>query len=87
MIFVSPTGLSGVSTTAIAVWLMCWVGLEVAWKRRDVHGCLVIVGLCSVATSFILIFLHLPISYLLLPCRKRHAVESLNLDIHELHPP
>jgi hypothetical protein len=57
MIFFTPTGpLSGVTTIGIAVWLLSWIGLDFAWKRRDVHGWLVAVGLCLLATSFILMF-------------------------------
>jgi hypothetical protein len=57
LIFYTPTGpLSGVTTTAITVWLVCWIGLDVAWKRRDVRGWAVALGLCLIAISFILMF-------------------------------
>lgn len=37
MIFYKPTGpLSGVTTTAVAVWLVCWFVLDLRWRRRDV---------------------------------------------------
>ena len=38
MIFYRPTGpLSGVTTTAIAVWLVAWGLLESRWRRRTVE--------------------------------------------------
>lgn len=38
MIFSRPTGpLSGVTTSAIAVWLIAWVILHVRWHRTTVH--------------------------------------------------
>lgn len=37
MVFYKPTGpLSGVTTTAILVWLAVWVILEVRWGKRTV---------------------------------------------------
>ncbi len=37
MIFYKPTGpLSGVTTCAIVVWLVCWVVLDMRWRRRMV---------------------------------------------------
>lgn len=37
MVFYKPTGpLSGVTTCAIAVWLVAWAILDLRWKRRDV---------------------------------------------------
>ncbi len=37
MIFYKPTGpLSGVTTTAIVVWLACWVVLEWRWRGRTI---------------------------------------------------
>jgi hypothetical protein len=57
MIFYTPTGpLSGVTTTAIAVWLVCWIGLDLAWRRRDVRHWPVAAGLCLIAISFVLMF-------------------------------
>lgn len=36
-VFYKPTGpLSGVSTCAIAVWLVAWLILDLLWKRRNV---------------------------------------------------
>jgi hypothetical protein len=37
-IFWTPTGaLSGVTLTAIAVWLLSWFGLSRRWRSRDVN--------------------------------------------------
>ncbi len=37
MVFYKPTGpLSGVTTSAIVLWLMVWVILDARWKKRDV---------------------------------------------------
>lgn len=37
LIFWRPTGpLSGVSTLAVAAWLIAWTGLGWRWSRRDV---------------------------------------------------
>lgn len=37
LIFYRPTGpLSGVTTLAISIWLVTWVGLHAAWRGRDV---------------------------------------------------
>jgi len=36
-VFYKPTGpLSGVTTCAIAIWLVAWLILDLRWKRRDV---------------------------------------------------
>lgn len=52
MIFYRPTGpLSGVTTTAILIWLGCWAGLEWRWGRRSVdvgRVCWVALGLLVV---------------------------------------
>jgi hypothetical protein len=57
MIFYTPTGpLSGVTTTAIAVWLVCWMALDAVWKRREVRDRWVTAGLCLLAISFVLVF-------------------------------
>lgn len=43
-----PTGpLSGVTTVAIAVWLLAWLPLARLWRRRDVS--MTIVGAASAA--------------------------------------
>jgi hypothetical protein len=35
MIFYKPTGpLSGVTTSAIVVWIICWAFLDLRWRRR-----------------------------------------------------
>ena len=35
-IFYKPTGpLSGVTTTALVVWLVCWLVLELRWRKRE----------------------------------------------------
>lgn len=37
MAFYKPTGpLSGVTTASIVIWLVCWLALELRWRRRDV---------------------------------------------------
>ncbi|HEY4116351.1 MAG TPA: hypothetical protein VGM56_00795, partial [Byssovorax sp.] len=44
--FYAPTGpLSGVTTTAIVVWLVVWAALARAWRRRDVDMRLVRAGI------------------------------------------
>ena len=46
MIFYKPTGpLSGVTTTAIVVWLGCWGLLDWRWRRR----CVAVGRVCLVA--------------------------------------
>ncbi|HXR96790.1 MAG TPA: hypothetical protein VN709_03010 [Terriglobales bacterium] len=38
MTFYSPTGpLSGVTTTALGIWLVSWFGLERAWAGRELN--------------------------------------------------
>lgn len=55
MIFYMPTGpLSGVTTTAVAIWLVSWIGLDLAWKRRNVNGGIVQVGFYLLVISFTL---------------------------------
>jgi hypothetical protein len=50
MIFYKPTGpLSGVTTSAIAVWLIAWAILEMRWGRRMVS-----VGRISTAALILL---------------------------------
>lgn len=52
MMFYRPTGpLSGVTTTAIVVWLACWGVLEWRWRGRSVavgRVCVVALGLLAV---------------------------------------
>ena len=57
MIFYTPTGpLSGVTSTAVAIWLVSWVALDVAWKRRNINENVVRLGLYLLAIGFILMF-------------------------------
>lgn len=57
MTFYMPTGpLSGVTTTAIVVWLMSWIVLDVAWRKRTVQGGMVPLGLGLLAIGFLLMF-------------------------------
>lgn len=57
MIFYTLTGrLSGVTAAAVAAWLVCWIALDTAWKRRSVHGWVVATGLVLIAISFVLMF-------------------------------
>jgi hypothetical protein len=58
MIFYKPTGpLSGVTSSAIVVWLVVWAVLEARWKRRTValKG-IVIVALVLLALGLVLTF-------------------------------
>ena len=57
MVFYKPTGpLSGVTTCAIAVWILMWVILEMRWRRRTVAvtrvttAALVLLGLSLLLT-------------------------------------
>ena len=51
MVFYPPTGpLSGVATSAIALWLAVWVVLEWRWRKRSVA-----VGKISAAALLLLI--------------------------------
>jgi hypothetical protein len=57
MVFYTPTGpLSGVTTTAVGAWLVCWLGLNIAWRRREVRGWTIAAGVGLLAISFILMF-------------------------------
>jgi len=57
MMFYTPTGpLSGVTTTAVVLWLVSWFALDIAWKRRDVNGRIVGLGLFLLAIGFVLMF-------------------------------
>ena len=58
MIFYKPTGpLSGVTTSAILVWLAVWAALSMRWKQRVValRG-IVAVSLLLLALSLVLTF-------------------------------
>ncbi len=56
--FYKPTGpLSGVTTTAILVWLGVWAFLELRWRAREVPiGRVVAVALTLLALSLLLTF-------------------------------
>lgn len=55
LIFSAPVGaLSGESTGAVAVWLVSWVVLDIAWKRQDVRSAWIGVGLGLLLLSFVL---------------------------------
>jgi hypothetical protein len=55
MIFYSPTGpLSGVTTLAIAVWLVAWFGLDIAWRRSGSKDWAMAAGLTLFAVGFVL---------------------------------
>ena len=58
MIFYKPTGpLSGVSSSAILVWLAVWVVLDARWKQRTVAlKSIVIVALLLLALGLVLTF-------------------------------
>jgi hypothetical protein len=57
MMFYTPTGpLSGVTTTAVVLWLVSWIALDTAWKRRNVNGRIVGLGLFLLAIRFALMF-------------------------------
>jgi hypothetical protein len=58
MNFYEPTGpLSGVTSSAILVWLLAWVGLDARWKRRTVAlRSIVTAALVLLALSFVLTF-------------------------------
>jgi hypothetical protein len=58
MIFSKPTGpLSGVTTLAIAAWLLTWIVLHLRWRGRDV-AVLPVVGaaLVLLAAALLLTF-------------------------------
>ncbi|MGA2170925.1 MAG: hypothetical protein ABSG62_22295 [Terracidiphilus sp.] len=58
LVFYKPTGaLSGVTTTAILIWLLAWGILELRWRAKTVAlGTLNIVALTMLALSFLLTF-------------------------------
>jgi len=54
--FYNPTGpLSGVTTTAIGVWLLSWAILEWRWKNRTVAA----PAICAVAFALLILSLIL----------------------------
>lgn len=58
MAFYRPSGpLSGVTTTAVIVWLVVWAILEIRWRKKDVRiGRIAAVALVLVALSVLLTF-------------------------------
>jgi hypothetical protein len=58
MIFSSPTGpLSGVTTSAIIVWLLAWAVLEWRWKQKTVAiGPVAIAAFVLLAVGLLLTF-------------------------------
>ena len=58
LVFYRPTGaLSGVTTTAILIWLLTWGILELRWRRKTlVLGLINIVAFTLLALSFLLTF-------------------------------
>jgi hypothetical protein len=58
MIFYKPTGpLSGVTTSAIIVWLLAWVVLEFRWKQKTVAmGRVAVVAFVLLAVGLLLTF-------------------------------
>ena len=58
MIFSKPTGpLSGVTTSAVIVWLLAWAVLEWRWKQKTVRmGSVAIVAFVLLAVGLLLTF-------------------------------
>ena len=58
MNFYKPTGpLSGVTTTAILVWLTVWSVFELRWCKRDISmGRVIVVALVLLTLSLVLTF-------------------------------
>lgn len=58
MVFYKPTGpLSGVTTSAILIWLATWFALDMRWKRRDVAvGGVTAASLVLLALALLLTF-------------------------------
>jgi hypothetical protein len=58
LIFYKPTGpLSGVTTTAILIWLVLWVVLEMRWSKRSVAlGPISVASFVLLGLSFLLTF-------------------------------
>lgn len=58
MVFYKPTGpLSGVTTCAIAIWIIVWALLDLRWKRRNVA-----LGRIS-ATALVLLLIGLLLTF------------------------
>lgn len=59
MVFYRPTGpLSGVTTSAIVVWLLAWGLLEIRWRQREVN--LRRVGAAAMALLLLSLLLTFP---------------------------
>jgi hypothetical protein len=57
MIFYRPTGpLSGVTTSAIAVWLALWWLLERRWRRRNISPRVFAAAIALLVASLMLTF-------------------------------
>jgi hypothetical protein len=58
MVFSKPTGpLSGVTTSAIVVWLLCWAVLHARWQSRTVAFSRIAAGaLLLLAAAILLTF-------------------------------
>ncbi|HEY6446617.1 MAG TPA: hypothetical protein VIY53_09170 [Acidobacteriaceae bacterium] len=58
MVFYKPTGpLSGVTTTAVVVWLVVWAILEIRWRKREVRmGRITTAALVLLALAVLLTF-------------------------------
>jgi hypothetical protein len=58
LIFYKPTGpLSGVTDTAILIWLALWIVLEMRWKKKSVAlGPICIASFVLLGLSFLLTF-------------------------------
>jgi hypothetical protein len=58
LVFYRPTGpLSGVTTTAILIWLFTWAVLEWRWRKKTVNlGRISIIAFLLLGLSFLLTF-------------------------------
>jgi hypothetical protein len=57
MLFYTATRpLSGVTMTAIALWLASWLALDIAWKQRNVPRGPMSVGFFPSQSVFVLMF-------------------------------
>jgi hypothetical protein len=55
MIFYLPTGpLSGVTTIAVAFWIVSWIGFDLLWRRSNSKGWAITVGIALLAIGFLL---------------------------------
>jgi hypothetical protein len=55
MIFYLPTGpLSGVTTIAVAIWLVSWVSLDLLWRRSDSKHWAIAAGMVLLVLGFLL---------------------------------